>query len=113
MDIYIPDTPEERDFMRLPLRQMLLRSHDGCRKSFGKGWAGHTCNLHTTCYGFKTFQYNDTSGCGGALGAICEEQIPYIKFVPVASNLAEGNHTLELVNNAYGPAQTGVALEEQ
>ncbi|KAK7032594.1 hypothetical protein VNI00_012857 [Paramarasmius palmivorus] len=48
--------------------------------------------------------YNGISGCGGAFGLTCEQQLPSIKYF--ASNLAEGNHTLTLknipgVNNSF------------
>jgi len=59
---------------------------------------------YTVTFDSKTFHYNDTSACGGVFGQTCEEQRPCIKFM--ASNLAEGNHTLRLLNNPNGPAQT-------
>ena len=63
---------------------------------------------YTVIFDSKTYHYNGTSGCGGAFGLTCEEQRPCIKFM--ASNLAEGNHTLKLSNNANGPAQTSVSF---
>ena len=63
---------------------------------------------YTVIFDSKTYHYNGTSACGGAFGLTCEEQRPCIKFM--ASNLAEGNHTLKLLNNANGPAQTGVSF---
>ena len=62
---------------------------------------------YTVVLDSKTYKYNGTSGCGGAFGLTCEEQRPCIKFL--ASNLAEGNHTIKLSNNANGPAQTNVS----
>jgi len=59
---------------------------------------------YTVVFDSKTYHYNGTSACGGAFGLTCEEQRPCIKFM--ASNLAEGNHSLKLLNNANGPAQT-------
>ncbi|KJA24929.1 hypothetical protein HYPSUDRAFT_38305 [Hypholoma sublateritium FD-334 SS-4] len=38
------------------------------------------------------------SGCGGAFGQTCEEQIPSIKYL--ASNLDDSLHTITLVNHA-------------
>ncbi|KIM41838.1 hypothetical protein M413DRAFT_138966 [Hebeloma cylindrosporum] len=39
-----------------------------------------------------------TSGCGGAFGLTCEQQVPTIKFL--ASNLDSSRHTLKLTNHA-------------
>ena len=55
----------------------------------------------------KTYEYNGTSGCGGAFGETCEEQRPCIKFM--ASNLAKGNHTLTVLNRPEGPGQTNMS----
>jgi hypothetical protein len=63
---------------------------------------------YTVTFDSKTYHYNGTSGCGGVFGLTCEEQRPCIKFM--ASNLAEGNHTLKLANNANGPSQTGASF---
>ncbi len=62
---------------------------------------------YTVVFDSKTYKYNGTSACGGAFGQTCEEQRPCIKFL--ASNLAEGNHTIKLSNNPNGPAQTNVS----
>ncbi|KAF9529115.1 hypothetical protein CPB83DRAFT_284511 [Crepidotus variabilis] len=48
--------------------------------------------------------FNGTSGCGGAFGLTCEQQNPCLKFL--ATNLGEGNHTVKVINNAKGPAQS-------
>ncbi|KAF8970708.1 hypothetical protein BDZ97DRAFT_1724941 [Flammula alnicola] len=42
--------------------------------------------------------FNGTSGCGGAFGLTCEQQIPTIKYL--ASNLDDSLHALTLVNHA-------------
>jgi hypothetical protein len=40
--------------------------------------------------------YNAISGCGGAFGQTCEQQVPTLKYI--ASNLNESTHTLTITN---------------
>lgn len=42
--------------------------------------------------------YNGVSGCGGAFGMTCEQQVPTIKYL--ASNLDGSDHKLTLTNQA-------------
>ncbi|KAJ2927990.1 hypothetical protein H1R20_g9115, partial [Candolleomyces eurysporus] len=42
--------------------------------------------------------YNGTSGCGGAFGLTCEQQVPILKYL--GSNLDETEHTITITNYA-------------
>lgn len=42
--------------------------------------------------------FNGTSGCGGAFGLTCEQQVPILKFL--GSNLDSSEHTLTVTNYA-------------
>jgi hypothetical protein len=42
--------------------------------------------------------YDGVSGCGGAFGMTCEQQVPTIKYL--ASNLNGSDHKLTLINQA-------------
>ncbi|KAF6749680.1 hypothetical protein DFP72DRAFT_852259 [Ephemerocybe angulata] len=42
--------------------------------------------------------YNGTSGCGGAFGLTCEQQVPILKYF--ASNLDQSEHTVVITNYA-------------
>lgn len=42
--------------------------------------------------------FNGTSGCGGAFGLTCEQQVPILKFL--GSNLDDSEHTLTITNYA-------------
>ncbi|KAF9054145.1 hypothetical protein BJ165DRAFT_1337721 [Panaeolus papilionaceus] len=42
--------------------------------------------------------FNGISGCGGAFGMTCEQQVPTIKYL--ASNLDDSEHTVSLFNQA-------------
>lgn len=42
--------------------------------------------------------FNGTSGCGGAFGLTCEQQVPILKFL--GSNLDDSEHTITVTNYA-------------